>query len=118
MEAIAAQVQAEKIFGRVNVVVDAQRGEFYLATWEISETARTEISPLKIGTAGEIDSRQRAGEIFVGPEMGRTLFPAAAMVAWLAANRNDSIADADGYLEPIYLREINFVKAPTARNLV
>ena len=35
-EALAAQAQAENIFGRVNLVIDAQRGEFYLATWEIS----------------------------------------------------------------------------------
>ena len=40
VEALAAQAQAEKIFGRVNVVVDAQRGEFYLATWEISDAGR------------------------------------------------------------------------------
>src|SRR5471032_1012801 len=36
VSAIAAQAQAEKIFGRVNVVVDAQRGEFYLGALEIS----------------------------------------------------------------------------------
>ncbi|HSY74105.1 MAG TPA: tRNA (adenosine(37)-N6)-threonylcarbamoyltransferase complex dimerization subunit type 1 TsaB, partial [Dongiaceae bacterium] len=30
VEAIAAQARTEKIFGRVNAVVDAQRGEFYL----------------------------------------------------------------------------------------
>ena len=30
-ECLAAQAQAEKIFGRVNVVIDAQRNEFYLA---------------------------------------------------------------------------------------
>ena len=35
-ECLAAQAQAEKIFGRVNVVIDAQRNEFYLATYEIS----------------------------------------------------------------------------------
>src|ERR1700733_5021068 len=32
VEAIAAQAQVDKKFGRVSVVVDAQRGEFYLAT--------------------------------------------------------------------------------------
>jgi tRNA threonylcarbamoyl adenosine modification protein YeaZ len=29
-DSLAAQAQAAKIFGRVNVVIDAQRGEFYL----------------------------------------------------------------------------------------
>ena len=44
---LAAQAQAEKIFGRVNVVIDAQRGEFYLASWEISASERRLVSPLK-----------------------------------------------------------------------
>ena len=35
-ECVAAQAQAEKIYGRVNVVIDAQRNEFYLAAYEIS----------------------------------------------------------------------------------
>ncbi len=52
-ECLAAQAQARKIFGRVNVMLDAQRGEFYLATWEISGAQREEISPLQIvPTAG------------------------------------------------------------------
>jgi tRNA threonylcarbamoyladenosine biosynthesis protein TsaB len=113
MEAIAAQAQADKIFGPVNVVVDAQRGEFYLATWEISEMARIEISSLKIVAAGEIDSRQRAGEIFAGPEMARSLFPSAATVGRLAAMRVDFMSGER--LTPIYLRETSFVKASPAR---
>src|SRR5258707_5813593 len=36
VDCLAAQARAEKVFGRVNVVIDAQRGEFYLATYEIS----------------------------------------------------------------------------------
>ncbi len=36
VECLAAQAQAEKMFGRVNMVIDAQRGEFYLATHGIS----------------------------------------------------------------------------------
>src|SRR5882672_5700400 len=56
-EVLAAQAQAEKFFGRVNVVIDAQRGEFYLATWEISESRREEISQLKIVSPGEMAAR-------------------------------------------------------------
>jgi tRNA threonylcarbamoyladenosine biosynthesis protein TsaB len=112
VEAIAAQAQAEKIFGRVNVVVDAQRGEFYLATWEISDAGRREISPLKIVTAAEIERRQRDGEIFAGPETGIILFPSAAMVARLASSRNHFAGDDP--LEPVYLRTTNFIKASPA----
>ena len=112
-EALAAQAQAELFFGRVNVAIDAQRGEFYLATWEISATARREVAPLKIVPAVELQARLAAGEICVGPEMKTVLLPAAAMVAQLAARRSDFIAGEK--LEPVYLRETTFVKAPPAR---
>jgi len=112
-ECLAAQAQAEKIFGRVNVVIDAQRGEFYLATWEISAAARAEIAPLKIVAAAEIAARKAAGEMCAGPAAARILFPAAGMLARLAAGRNDFVAGED--LSPVYLREVSFVKAPPGR---
>jgi tRNA threonylcarbamoyladenosine biosynthesis protein TsaB len=108
VEAIAAKAQGEKIFGRINVAVDAQRGEFYLATWEISETARMKILPLKIVTAAEMDLLRRASEIIVGPETEKTLFPSAGSIARLAAQQRDIISNE--MLMPIYLREVNFVK--------
>ena len=49
-EAIAAQAQAEKIFGRVNVMVDAQRGEFYLAAFEISDASCKNVEQLRISS--------------------------------------------------------------------
>jgi tRNA threonylcarbamoyladenosine biosynthesis protein TsaB len=120
-ECLAAQAQAEKIFGRVNVVIDAQRGEFYLATFEISADALKEIAPLKIVSVAEIESRAAAGEILIGPEAtsrfpsGKDLFPQAAMLATRAAQRTDFVAGEK--LEPIYLRETNFVKAPPTRTM-
>jgi tRNA threonylcarbamoyladenosine biosynthesis protein TsaB len=111
-ECLAAQAQAEKLFGRVNVVIDAQRTEFYLAGWEISAAERRELSPLKIVPAAEIEARKSAGEICVGPEAARVLFPGAAMTARLAAGRTDFVAGEK--LEPVYLRETAFVKAAPA----
>jgi tRNA threonylcarbamoyladenosine biosynthesis protein TsaB len=115
VEAIAAQAQAKKIFGRVNVVVDAQRGEFYLASFEISPDGWREIGPLKIVPLAEVQSRAAAKEILAGPEVtkwfpnGWTVSPSAAILATLAASRNDFLAGEK--LEPVYLRETNFVKA-------
>jgi tRNA threonylcarbamoyl adenosine modification protein YeaZ len=115
-EAIAAQARAEKIFGRVNVVIDAQRNEFYLATYEISTDGWREIVPLKILSRAEVQSRAGADGILTGPEVtrwfpgGRLVFPRAAMLAELAARRNDFTPGEK--LEPIYLRETNFVKSP------
>ena len=108
-DALAAQAQAEQIFGRVNVVIDAQRGEFYLAAWDISAAERKEISPLKIVSGAETMTRKNAGEICVGPEAANLIFPSAAVVARLADGRSDFMTGEK--LEPIYLRETSFVKA-------
>jgi tRNA threonylcarbamoyladenosine biosynthesis protein TsaB len=119
VECLAAQARAEKIFGRVNTVIDAQRGEFYLATHGISAAGLEEIAPLKIAAAAEIELHVKAGELLIGPEVtrwfpsGKILFPSATMLAKLAASRND-FSDG-GRLEPVYLRETNFVKAPLPR---
>ena len=113
LESLAAQAQAERLFGRVNLVVDAQRGEFYLATWEISAEQRRELAHLKIVAAAELGARQAAGEICAGPQQGRGLFPSAATVAALAGRRTDFLPGEA--LEPVYLRETSFVKAPAGR---
>ncbi len=112
VEALAARARSEKIFGTVNAVVDAQRGEFYLATWDISANECREISPLKIVAAAEVETRRRNGEICIGPETGTILFPSAVMVAQLASGRTEALPDEK--LEPIYLRVTNFVKMPVA----
>jgi tRNA threonylcarbamoyladenosine biosynthesis protein TsaB len=119
VECVAAQAQAEKISGRVNVVIDAQRNEFYLAAYEISADGWREIEPLRILTRAEVESRAGAKEILIGPEVtrwfpnGRMVFPRAAVLGQLALSRSDFAAGDK--LEPIYLRETNFVKAPPSR---
>jgi tRNA threonylcarbamoyladenosine biosynthesis protein TsaB len=121
VECLVAQAQAEKMFGRVNVVIDAQRGEFYLATFEVVVDGEKEVTPLEIVPAAAAEAHVGAGEILTGPEIknrfpsGIDLFPQAAMLATLAAHRTDFVAGEK--LEPIYLRETNFVKAPPARTM-
>lgn len=118
VEAIVAQAQAEKIFGRVNVVIDAQRGELYLAVYDISAAGITEIEPLRIVLLAEIQSA-RANETFIGPEVtrwfpaGKTIFPSASTLACLAAPKGAFVPAEK--IEPIYLRETTFVKAPAFR---
>jgi tRNA threonylcarbamoyladenosine biosynthesis protein TsaB len=115
VEAMAMQAQAEKMFGRVNVVVDAQRQEFYIATYEITEAARKEVSLLKILPLAEVQSRAQGGETIIGPEAakvfskGREIFPQASAIAGLAAASRKFLPGEK--LEPIYLRETAFVKA-------
>lgn len=120
-ECVAAQAQADGLTGKVAVTIDAQRGEFYLAGYEISAGGRREVSPLQLATLGEARAREQAGERLIGPEVtrwfpaGRIVFPRAAMLAQLAMGRSDFGAGED--LTPIYLRETSFVKAPPSRIL-
>jgi len=113
LESLAAQAQAEGLSGRVNLAVDAQRGEFYLATWELSAGHRRELAPLHLVAAAELTARQTAGEICAGPELARRLFPSAATVAALAARRTDFLPGE--MLAPVYLRATSFAKAPAGR---
>jgi tRNA threonylcarbamoyl adenosine modification protein YeaZ len=117
VEAIAAQAQADGLRGLVNVVVDAQRGEFYLATWELTDKAAREAEPLRIVGRDVIESS--SDRPLIGPEVtkwfpqGHIVHPRAATLAALASTRNDFVPGEK--LEPIYLRETSFVKAPPPR---
>ena len=119
VECIAAQAAEDGVTGRVGVVIDAQREEFYLATYEVTRDSRREIEPLKIVTMAEVRRRADAGEVLIGPEVtrwftsGKTVFPRAALLGNLALKRTDFIAGEK--FEPIYLRETKFVKAPPHR---
>jgi tRNA threonylcarbamoyladenosine biosynthesis protein TsaB len=118
-ECLVAQARTEKILGRVSVVIDAQRNEFYLATYEVAPDGWREIAPLNILPGAEVQSRAGADGILIGPEVtrwfpsGRVIFPSAAALAQLAARRSGFVPGEK--LEPIYLRETNFVKAKAAR---
>ncbi len=120
-ECLALEAQRQGWFGTVNVVMDAQRKEFYLARYEIGPDAMREIAPLKLAAFEEVAAHVRAGEIVAGPEAdqwfegGRGLFPNAAAAGVLATGRNDFVDGAK--LEPVYLRETNYVKAPPPRVL-
>jgi len=118
-ECLAAQAQTEGIFGRVEVVIDAQRNEFYLAGYDLSPQARREIEPLRLASLADAQARQQAGGLIIGPEVtkwfpgSRVLFPRAATLGQLARDRTDFVAGES--MQPIYLRETRFVKAPPPR---
>jgi tRNA threonylcarbamoyl adenosine modification protein YeaZ len=121
MECLAAQAQAEKVFGRVNVIVDAQRNEFYVAGYEICDKSLKCTSELRIVTLPELQSPAFGDNLTVGPEItrwfpaGRILLPTATALGRLAAVRSDFVSGEQ--LEPIYLRATTFVKAPPARTI-
>jgi tRNA threonylcarbamoyl adenosine modification protein YeaZ len=120
VDCLAAQARAERIFGRVSVILDAQRNELYLATYEISADGWNAVTPLRILKLKEVQSRAEAREIFIGPEVtrwfpsGRTICPRAATLARLAVERDGFVTGEK--LEPIYLRETNYVKVPPRKS--
>lgn len=122
VECLAAQAQAEGFSGSVNVIIDAQRNEFYMAAYEIKGEAPRLIEPLRLASMAEVAAKADAGEVLIGPEVthwfssARTLFPDARVLAKLAARRTDFLPGET--LEPIYLRQTSFVKAAPPRTIV
>ena len=118
-ECIAAQAQEEGLVGRVTVVIDAQRGEFYVAIYDLGPESRQRLGPLRVTALEEVRQLETAGGLLIGPEVvkwfpsGRLFFPRAAVLGRLARGRTDFVAGEK--LEPIYLRETKFVKAPPPR---
>jgi tRNA threonylcarbamoyl adenosine modification protein YeaZ len=119
--AIVAQAHAEGLTGRVAVVIDAQRQEFYLANYALDPGGWRELSPLRLASQAEVGACEAAGEILVGPQVtkwfaaGRRIFPRAAVLGRLASAQTGYVPGER--LEPIYLRETMFVKAPPPRVL-
>ena len=115
---LAAQAQAEGVFGEVHLVVDAQRGEVYHSRWRISEAAVTELDSLKIIPASELAGLWAEGDVVAGQEAirwcatGKGIFTRAAILGTMAV-RKPQMGLAP--LEPIYLRETSFVKAAPSR---
>jgi tRNA threonylcarbamoyl adenosine modification protein YeaZ len=120
-ECIATQAWAEGIAGRLSVVIDAQRDEFYLASYETTGGGLEEVSALRLATRVEVEARAQAGDTLLGPDVAQfgpsaqKIFPGSLMLGGLARGRTDFVPGNE--LAPIYLREANFVKAPPPRNL-
>jgi tRNA threonylcarbamoyladenosine biosynthesis protein TsaB len=119
VECLAAQAQAAKLSGRVNILLDAQRGEFCFAAYDIDAGERRVIVPLHLATAEEAHAKSTEGELLVEPHVlarfprGRVMHPDAATLGLLSTTRTDFVVGDK--LEPIYLRETAFAKAPPPR---
>ena len=119
VECLAAQARTEGWSGHANFVIDAQRNELYLARYNINANSASELETLKLASLEEVKSRVAAGELVAGPEVnrwfpsGRVLTPNASTLAQLASTRSNFVPGE--MLEPIYLRETNFAKAPPPR---
>ncbi|HEX3718188.1 MAG TPA: tRNA (adenosine(37)-N6)-threonylcarbamoyltransferase complex dimerization subunit type 1 TsaB [Verrucomicrobiae bacterium] len=122
VECLAARAAEEKIFGAVNIIIDAQRSEFYLARYEIAAGKWRETEALRLAPFAEIEELAGAGKVIIGPDAqqwfatARDVYPDAAVLGRLACGREDFVPGEK--LEPIYLREVSFTKAPPARAVI
>ena len=117
--AMAMQAHEDGWRGRLNLVIDAQRGEYYLAVYELGPDGFSETAPLKLVPGAEIEALLNRGEAVAGPDVEgrlngvRPLYPDAAFLGRLATEQNRFVSGEE--LVPIYLREAGFVKAPPPR---
>jgi hypothetical protein len=109
----------EGLGGRVEIVIDAQRQEFYLAGYELATGGCRVLAPLHLASMEEVRRLERAGAVLVGPEArrwfpeGRVVQPLATTLGCLGAASYRFLAGEE--LAPVYLRETQFVKAPAPR---
>jgi tRNA threonylcarbamoyl adenosine modification protein YeaZ len=121
VECLAAQAQTAKLSGLVNIVIDAQRNEIYFASYELAADTRRIVEPLQLLPFDEARTRCAKGTTLVWPDsLGRfpgssVLLPDAGTLGLLAETHADFVSGDK--LEPIYLRETSFVKAPPTRAL-
>lgn len=119
VECLAMQAQAAKLSGLVNIVIDAQRNEFYFASYELVPGERRIAEPLRLLAWDEASARCAQGTTLVWPDLlnrfpgSRVLLPDAATLGLLATTRGHFVSGDK--LEPVYLREASFVKAPPPR---
>jgi tRNA threonylcarbamoyl adenosine modification protein YeaZ len=120
-EALACRAQAEGCTGRISVITDAQRKEFYAA--DVNLDSADPIAPLdlRIVTRDELLIRESQGALLVGPEIqkwfpsGKELYPDALHIGLLAMTRRNFVRGKE--LEPVYPRETAFIKAPAPREI-
>ena len=114
-EILAAAARANGLRGETDFIIDAQRHEYYHATWNLTDDSQTETSPLKIIGVTEAAELEAHGPDPIGFSTCEPLYPDAAILARLATSRtNFQLGES---IQPIYLRNTEFTKAPPPRQI-
>lgn len=118
-DVLAATAHAAGIRGMVVTVMDALRGEFYVRSVVIAANGWLETCELRLLNYGAAQVPMLSDVTLVSPDAKlpfanvTQLAPSARELGRLASQRNDF--QPGEQLEPIYLRETTFVKAPPPR---
>lgn len=118
-DVLAATAHAAGIRGLAAVVIDALRGEFYVLPVAIADHGWGSVDELKLLRQEGAHLHMWSDARFLSPDAKLPfanvthLAPSARELARLASARTDFVPGEK--LEPIYLRETNFAKAPPPR---
>lgn len=106
---------------RVTLAVDAQRQELAVATVEYQSAVHQWLTNIHLESFERVRKRIEEGEIVMGPRLpqvlkgGLDLRPSASDL--LASVSLSASPTASRLLAPVYLRDAQFVKAPSSRDL-
>ena len=116
VESMAEKLAYNKLNNKYRIIVDAQRGEFYCADYDVENGGFKCVKELSIVDSNAIGKTDR---VLVGTDIkiknAIQLAPDAKSIYRLSVNNNNFVEGEK--LEPIYLRQISFVKAPPPRIL-
>jgi len=116
-EAVAAHAGQFGVANPVFVGLEAQRGELFVAEYDASVFERPRlVRPFQRLSRAEIGNHVHRMDLPPGAEEidGETPFvPTADFLAVLAAHRTEFVSGSA--LEPVYLRPVEFVKAPAPK---
>ena len=116
VESMAEKLAYNKLDNKYRIVVDAQRGEFYCADYDVENGSFKCVKELSIIDSNAIGKTDR---VLAGTDIrfknAVQLTSDAKSIYRLSINNNNFVAGEK--LEPIYLRPISFVKAPPPRIL-
>ena len=121
LEALALGRQRSGDRGEITFAVDAARGEFYLAKFELENGGVRKIEPTRLAKRDEFEALLKSGQPVIGPSLAEKYpvasqhFPSAEFVGRLASQRAEFVEASE--LEPVYLRQVDFVKAPPLREI-
>ena len=121
LEALALGRQIAGDRGEITFAVDAARGEFYLAKFELENEGIRNIEPTRLAKRDEFEALLESGQPVIGPSLAEKYpvasehFPSAEFVGRLASQRAEFVEASE--LEPVYLRQVDFVKAPPLREI-
>ena len=121
LEALAFGQQAAGERVAITFAVDAARGEFYVAKFELGDEEIKSLEHTHLVKRREFEQLLNSEPMIMGPSLEKSFsaandrYPAAkqvGIIASLSANFTEA-----SELEPIYLRQLDFVKAPPLRNI-